>query len=114
MVGEVGGEDENRVEKREERKRSSAKETKMKRNHEEGMATVEMRKRQPKGRGEGKEKNKGGIGSRTESFGLACLACYDGISEMAEPRLRHKKRLTMQKTLHPVAALSSGADFRSA
>lgn len=57
----------------------------------------------------GEEGGGAGSGSRTESFGLACLACYDGISEMVEPRHRHKKRLTMQKTLHPVAARSSTA-----
>lgn len=57
----------------------------------------------------GGEEGQAGSGSRTESFGLACLACYDGISEMVEPRHRHKKRLTMQKTLHPVAARSSTA-----
>lgn len=57
----------------------------------------------------GGEEGGAGSGSRTESFGLACLACYDGISEMVEPRHRHKKRLTMQKTLHPVAARSSTA-----
>lgn len=70
------------------------------------------RERRKEGKeGKGKERNKGKIGSRTESFGLACLACYDGISEMVEPRHRHKKRLTMQKTLHPVAARSSSPTF---
>jgi len=31
-----------------------------------------------------RRENKRAIGNRTESFSLACLACYDGISEMAE------------------------------
>jgi len=31
-----------------------------------------------------RRENKRAIGNRTESFSLACLACYDGISEMVE------------------------------
>lgn len=31
-----------------------------------------------------RRENKRAIGNRTESFSLACLACYDGISEMAK------------------------------
>ena len=60
------------------------------------------RKRDEKAKVNEKRETRGSIGSRTKSFGLACLACYDGISEMVEPRHRYKKRLTMQKTLHPV------------
>lgn len=79
-----------------------------------GQGGSKKKKKEGESEGKRKERNKGRggggrIGSRTESFGLACLACYDGISEMVEPRHRHKKRLTMQKTLHPVAARSSTA-----
>lgn len=83
---------------------------------EKGKRGGRRRRRRAKAKVSEKRGIKGGeegggaeSGSRTESFGLACLACYDGISEMVEPRHRHKKRLTMQKTLHPVAARSSTA-----
>lgn len=93
-----------------------------------------------------RRENKRAIGNRTESFSLACLACYDGISEMAKlslassylstegkrkkeserkrerergiervreggegEKVRHKKRVTIQKTLHPVARATRSA-----
>lgn len=106
--GKKGGKERAKRTRREERERVEREKGKR------GQGGSKKKKKEDEGEGKRKERNKGRggggrIGSRTESFGLACLACYDGISEMVEPRHRHKKRLTMQKTLHPVAARSSTA-----
>lgn len=108
-MGKKGGQGTSEENEKRERERAGREKGKRGPRREQGGRRAkekEKRKERSRGRGRG-----GRIGSRTESFGLACLACYDGISEMVEPRHRHKKRLTMHKTLHPVAARSSSPTF---
>lgn len=118
---------------REKKGRGAAEEKGEERDEEQKVGGSEgegRRRRRTRTRRKRRE-NKRAIGNRTESFSLACLACYDWISEMAElslplsfsppfdgvlkeeegkteearerEKVRHKKRVTMQKTLHPVA-----------
>lgn len=106
-MGKKGGQGTSEENEKRERERAGREKGKRgPRREQGGRRAKEKEKRKERSRGRG-----GRIGSRTESFGLACLACYDGISEMVEPRHRHKKRLTMHKTLHPVAARSSSPTF---
>lgn len=106
-MGKKGGQGTSEENEKRERERAGREKGKRgPRREQGGRRAKEKEKRKERSRGRGDR-----IGSRTESFGLACLACYDGISEMVEPRHRHKKRLTMHKTLHPVAARSSSPTF---
>lgn len=113
--GKKGGKERAKRTRRRERERESREGERKKGAKEGARRRRRSRRRRAKAKVNEKREIKRGeggrIGSRTESFGLACLACYDGISEMVEPRHRHKKRLTMQKTLHPVAARSSSPTF---
>lgn len=110
-MGKKGGQGTSEENEKRERERAGREKGKRgPRREQGGRRAKEKEKRKERSRGRGRGRG-GRIGSRTESFGLACLACYDGISEMVEPRHRHKKRLTMHKTLHPVAARSSSPTF---
>lgn len=68
---------------REKKGRGAAREKGEERDEEQKVGGSEGEGRAKRRIGRRRE-NKRAIGNRTESFSLACLACYDGISEMVK------------------------------